>query len=221
MAGLGIEARFEGRNDLTIGGRKFSGNAEHVYKNRVLHHGTLLYSFVMDQLANALKVDPAKFTDKAVKSVRSRVTNITEHMKQPLHIDAFMGRIQEHILKTFPECKVRELGSEDITGINKLVKEKYETWEWNFGYSPNYNFSKKVKTNLGGTIEMNIRATAGIINEVRIFGDYFSIRDTSELESLLVGYPHQIEAIQTLAGTIQPGEYFSKVTEEEFVSLFF
>jgi len=79
LQNLGIEAVFEGRNDLTIHGRKFSGNAEHVWKNRILHHGTLLFSSVLTDLSEALKVDPLKFRDKAVKSIRSRVTNISKH----------------------------------------------------------------------------------------------------------------------------------------------
>ena len=78
---LGVDARFEGRNDLTIGGRKFSGNAIAVWKNRTLEHGTLLFSAVMEDLSGALKVNPLKFEDKAVKSTRSRVTNISEHLK--------------------------------------------------------------------------------------------------------------------------------------------
>ena len=80
LQSMGINAKFEGRNDLTIDGKKFSGNAESIWKNRVLHHGTLLFSAVMTDLSAALKVNPLKFQDKAVKSVRSRVTNISEHL---------------------------------------------------------------------------------------------------------------------------------------------
>jgi lipoate---protein ligase len=145
LATLGIEARFEGRNDLTIGGKKFSGNAEHVFKNRVLHHGTMLYEAKMTDLTNALNVDPDKFKDKAIKSVRSRVTNISEHLTTPLDIQDFITLVMNHIVSTHQDAKLYQFSEQDRNGINELVKRKYSTWEWNFGYSPKYNLTKSVR----------------------------------------------------------------------------
>jgi lipoate---protein ligase len=221
MQKLGIEARFEGRNDLTIDGRKFSGNAEHVFRNRVLHHGTLLFSAVMSDLTGALKVDPSKFTDKAVKSVRSRVTNISEHLREPMEIESFMELVSAHVSEKYPDASLIGLSNEDHQKIQQLVDEKYSTWDWNFGYSPAYNFRKQIKTASGGHIEMNLQAEGGIIKAARIFGDYFSTRETSELETALQGKPHTLDAINELASSIAVGEYFAHVTEEEFITLFF
>jgi lipoate-protein ligase A len=94
---MGVAAKFEGRNDLTIGGRKFSGNAEHIWKTKILHHGTLLFSSHMSDLTQALNVDPLKFQDKAVKSVHSRVTNISEHLSEPMDVMYFASMIEGHI----------------------------------------------------------------------------------------------------------------------------
>ncbi|HPX06156.1 MAG TPA: lipoate--protein ligase family protein, partial [Tenuifilaceae bacterium] len=115
---LGIEAKFEGRNDLTIEGKKFSGNAEHVYKNRVLHHGTLLFSSQMADLSEALKVNPLKYQDKAVKSVRSRVTNISEHLKQQMDVEAFRDLIMQHIVEVYPDCVAYDYSTDDLNKIN-------------------------------------------------------------------------------------------------------
>ena len=221
MQKLGIQAKFEGRNDLTIEGRKFSGNAEHVYKNKVLHHGTLLFSSVMADLTGALRVDPSKFTDKAVKSVSSRVTNISEHLKEPMEIEDFMELVRKHMNDKFPDAKTIELSDEDHINIQKLVDEKYSTWDWNFGYSPTYNFRKQVKTANGGHIEMNLQVEAGIMTAIRIFGDYFSRFDTGELETALTGLPHTTQALNEFAASIDIGEYFAHVTAEEFMNLFF
>ncbi|PKP36179.1 MAG: lipoate--protein ligase, partial [Bacteroidetes bacterium HGW-Bacteroidetes-15] len=68
---LGVEAKFEGHNSLTINGLKFSGNAEHIFKQRVMHHGTLLFSSDLQALANVLYVSIDKYSDRAVKSVRA------------------------------------------------------------------------------------------------------------------------------------------------------
>ncbi len=214
---LGIEAKFEGRNDLTINGKKFSGNAEHVYKTRVLHHGTLLFSSGLGDLTKALKVDPAKFTDKAVKSVRSRVTNISEHLKSDMDVLGFRDEIQNHIKRKYPEMKIIAFGDDDIRKINNLAEKKYKTREWNFGYSPRYNFKKKIKTN-GGNIEFNLEVKDGVIEKVKIFGDYFSVWDTSEIENLLINLHHDKFEITNKLKNIDINAYFKNVSLEEFVN---
>ena len=137
---IGINAKFEGRNDLTIEGKKFSCNAEHVWRNRTLHHGTLLFSAVITDLSAALRVNPLKFNDKAVKSVRSRVTNISEHLTEKMDVLEFRDRIMQHIMEMYPDSVEYEYTPEDITGIEKLRDEKFKTWDWNFGYSPKIRF---------------------------------------------------------------------------------
>ena len=89
LRSLGVPASFSGRNDLVINGQKISGNAMTFFGNRVLEHGTLLFSSQMSDLANALKVDPDKFIDKAVKSVRCPVTNISDHLPHPISVLEF------------------------------------------------------------------------------------------------------------------------------------
>ena len=83
---LDINAKFSGRNDLLIDGCKFSGNAQYNYKNKVMHHCTLLFSSQISDMSNALKVKPIKFEGKSIKSVKARVTNISEHLKVPMDI---------------------------------------------------------------------------------------------------------------------------------------
>jgi lipoate-protein ligase A len=217
LAKLGIEAKFEGRNDLTIDGKKFSGNAEHVFKNRVLHHGTLLFSAQLSDVSKALKVDPSKFEDKAVKSVRSRVTNISEHLTQALDVAGFEKLVHDHIADKYEDFRVIEFSAEDIGKIEQLVEDKYNTWEWNFGYSPKYNFNRKIKT-LGGHIEFNFDVKNGVIQKAKIFGDYFSVKDTSEIEDLLSGQLHDQKNIRLVLEKIDIGLYFKNTTINEFIN---
>jgi len=214
---LGVEAKFEGRNDLTINGLKFSGNAEHVYKNRVLHHGTLLFSSELNNLTNALKVNPLKFQDKAVKSVRSRVTNISEHLKADLDVLGFKNLIMQHIVTMYPDAETYLFTGDDLDAISKLVSEKYSTWEWNFGYSPKYNFQKMIKT-AGGFVEFQVKVEDGIIKDIRLFGDFFSSRDISELEALLINVAHREDAIRSKLSTINLNDYLHLVQLDEFVA---
>ena len=215
---LGIDARFEGRNDLTIDGRKFSGNAEMVWKNRVLHHGTLLFSATMADLSQALKVDPAKFQDKAVKSVRSRVTNITEHLREPMDVMQFSDLIQQHINEMYPDARFYELSDKDQSLIEDLVSRKYSTWDWNFGSSPDYNFRNVIRTQHSGTIEFCMNVRNGIILQTRIYGDYFSHADPAEIENSLSDIPHNEDSIREAISTFDISRYFSKLTVDEFVS---
>jgi lipoate-protein ligase A len=215
---LGIDARFEGRNDLTIEGKKFSGNAEMVWKNRVLHHGTLLFSATMTDLSQALKVDPAKFQDKAVKSVRSRVTNISEHLREPMDVMQFSDLILDHITEMYPDARFYELTDEDHRLINELVQTKYSTWDWNFGNSPAYNFRKVVRTENSGTIEFCLEVKNGIILNAAIYGDYFSLYDPKEIEDVLANIPHQEEAIRKAVSLFNIPDYFAKLTVDEFLA---
>lgn len=220
LKSLDVNARFEGRNDITIDGKKFSGNAEHVYKNRVLHHGTLLFSSQMTDLSDALKVSEAKFKDKAVKSVRSRVTNIADHLPEDyadLSVLKFKDMVMDHIVNNYPNTELYELTEEDDRAINKLMEEKYSTWDWNFGYSPKYNFKKTIKTD-GGSIEFNLNVHDGLIKDAKIFGDYFNSEPTYHIENLLQETPHQYEKIMEKLNGIDIKKYFNRVTKEELIS---
>jgi lipoate-protein ligase A len=212
----GVEAKFEGRNDLTIEGKKFSGNAEHVYQNKILHHGTLLFSSKLPDLSKALRVNPLKYKDKAVKSVRSRVTNISVHLKYPLTLQQFEDSIVEHVRDMYIDSRIYELTEEDKAAIQKLVDEKYGTWQWNFGYSPEYNFQKGMKTQ-GGHIEVNLDVHKGLIKKAKIYGDFFNTKDVQELENLLEGLPHDYNQLNEQLKAIDISEYFSNVTREEFI----
>lgn len=220
MQKLDIPARFEGRNDLTIDGRKFSGNAEHIHRNRVLHHGTLLFSSLMSDLTQALNAKPEKFQDKSVKSVRSRVTNISEHLKQPLDVMGFASLVMEHIMEMYPDAKDYSYTDSDITAINNLKEEKYDTWEWNYGYSPVYNYMQSLKTN-GGTVEVSMDVDRGIIKDLKFNGDFFNKRDISELENLLINRKHDLETISDLLNDHAIEEYFIGASKEELLKLLF
>lgn len=220
LAKIGIEAKFEGRNDLTIDGRKFSGNAEHTFKNRVLHHGTILFSSVITDLTNALRVDESKYEDKAVKSVRSRVTNVSEHLKSPLTLEEFIDLILSHIQETNPEAKEYVFTENDIQIINNLVNTKYSQWDWNFGKVSEYHFTQKTKTK-AGIIELNMNIHEGRISDIKFYGDFFSVDDVLEFEKKFIGEYHRFEDIQKIIEANDLNKYFIHIEKEELLPLFF
>lgn len=168
---LGGNATFEGKNDLMIEGKKIAGNAAHIYKNKILHHGCLLFSSEMKNVSEALKINPVKYQDKGIKSIPKRVTNISEHLTTQVSLEEFTKKLMDHVLTTFPGARLYKFTEEDNKKIRQLRDEKYATHQWNYGKSPDYNFKKAVRTK-GGLLEMNLEVKKGLIEKVKIFGDF-------------------------------------------------
>lgn len=217
---LSINAEFSGRNDLTIDGKKFSGNAQYKYKNRVLHHGSLLFSSNMTDLTAALKVRPLKFQDKSVKSVASRVTNISDHLKMPMDVLNFKDFLMDTIIESLHEGVRYELTENDLYHINKISKEKFSTWEWNYGSSPKYSFVSEKKF-LGGTVEVNLNVNKGIIKDIKIFGDFFGEKEIKDIETALIGIKHSEECIISVLSNFNFENYMTNITAENLIEVMF
>ena len=204
---LGINAEFSGRNDLLIDGKKFSGNAQYNYKNKVIHHGTLLFSSQISNLSNALKVKPIKLESKGIKSVKSRVTNISEHLDKPMNISEFRDLVMNYVFSLNSNNSYFNLTEKDIENVNKLSKEKYSTWEWNFGNSPNYSLVNELRY-IGGTLEFHLNVSKGFITDIKFFGDFFGKKDISNVEDLLIGVKHEEESLKEKLNNINIDDYF-------------
>lgn len=192
---LGLNAKFEARNSLTVNGLKISGNAEHVYKKRILHHGTLLFSSSLRDLEKAIRVDPLDYTDKAVKSVRSRVINIADLLNKKISLHEFQDLINEHIKRLFPGATDYRLTKYDSEKIYDLVKKKYSLWEWNFGYSPKYELKKKIEIS-GKSLNIYLRVEKGIIKEVMLETDLLDRECVSTVSGIMTGTQHRREILE-------------------------
>jgi lipoate---protein ligase len=147
LNGLGIKAYFGGRNDIHVNNKKISGNAEHVYKNRTLHHGTLLFNTDLDKLRASLKLETGKYVDKAVKSMPHPVTNLNSEAPGQVGFEDFRMGLLDYIFKNFDGCSMYNLENPEIKQIKRLCNEKFTTWEWIYGYSPKYKFTKWLHIN--------------------------------------------------------------------------
>ncbi|MCB5247876.1 MAG: lipoate--protein ligase [Candidatus Cloacimonetes bacterium] len=204
---LGVDARLEGRNDLTIQGQKFSGNARALYFNKIQQHGTILFDSHIGNLSAALKANPLKFRDKAVKSVSRRVTNVSEHLSQPVSLPEFIQLVHAEVLKLYPEAQEYAFSQADRDAIQTLVTDKYDTWEWNFGRSPAYNHVQAIRCE-AGTIEFHADVHSGRITALKVYGDFFGNRDIGELEAALTGLPHREEELRRALEALPLAEYF-------------
>lgn len=203
LAKLDISATTSGRNDLLIDGLKISGNAEHVYKNRVLHHGTLLFNSDLENLGQAIKVIPGKYQGKAVQSNRSPVANISQFLKKLMTTAEFIQFLLSVQLEN-PANKMYSFSETDISATEKLAVEKFSKWEWNFGYSPKYTFKNEVEID-GKTLSIRLEVEKGVIVEAEIGGDFWQT-DCQNIQNILLGKKHfygELSGLIELSETIQ------------------
>ena len=217
---LNVPARLEGRNDLLVEGKKFSGNAKLARNGKMIQHGTILLNSEMKILGEALKVNPLKFKDKAIKSARARVTNLIEYLPDGTTVESFKQKLIGQILEeNRVSGKIYQLTEVEIEEIKKLAEEKYSTWDWNFGFSPEYNFNKAIKVP-AGFIEVHLDVKKGIIQKVKIFGDFFVSKPIEELEEKFTGIKHETGAIQQILQSVDLTDYFGNVTTDEIAEVF-
>lgn len=196
LAKLGIEAGTSGRNDLLINGLKISGNAEHVFKNRVLHHGTLLFRSDLQNLGESIRVREGKYTGKAVQSNRSEVTNIASHLTNDLSTAEFIQFLLDVQLDKSGN-KPFSLSDTDVFKVGKLADEKFKSWEWIYGYSPKYHFDNEYHKQ-GKRLLVSLDVKKGMIENCTLEGDYFSTAELNRYSGTLEHQKHDWRTIQEI-----------------------
>lgn len=212
LQSLGVPATLSGRNDLLADGKKFSGNAQVAYGDSVLHHGTLLFSSDMSMLSKALNVHPLKVKSKGVASVRSRVTNLCEYT------DCTPKAFAALLFDRFQDGDNRPLSDAEITAVENIKKERYDTWEWNYGTRLPYQIQNTAYLP-AGLITAEVSVADNRISAVRISGDFFGQREISELEEKLTGVLYQDKALQKVLDTFPLNEYIVGATPSDLLSI--
>lgn len=215
---LGVDAKLSGRNDLTIDNKKFSGNAQYKSKDKVLHHGTLLFSSDISDLANALKVNPIKIKSKGIKSVKSRVTNICEHLETPMTTQQFKDYLFKEVYSTTENSKIYKITEEDFKEINKIAENKYSTWEWNYGKNPQFDIQREKKF-IGGIIQVSMNLNKNKIHNIKIYGDFFSEQDVSVVEDALIGVNYDYMSIYGALKDFNINKYFMNISFENIMDV--
>ncbi|AZP92333.1 lipoate--protein ligase [Enterococcus mundtii] len=223
---LGISgAELKGRNDLVIDGLKFSGNAMYATNGRMFAHGTIMFDSDINEVVNALKVKKEKIESKGIKSIRSRVTNIKPFLpeeKQGMTTEEFREDI---LLKIFgvssvEDVKTYELTEKDWEKINQISEQYYRNWDWNYGKSPDFNFSRQKRFSIG-SIEVHLNVSEGIIEDVKIFGDFFGLGDIKDVEQVLTGIKYDKATLQEVVETIDIKKYFGAIEAQDLLELLY
>jgi lipoate-protein ligase A len=203
---------------MTIDGKKFSGNAQYLRHGRVMHHGTLLYNSDLSAVSKALQVDPEKIRAKGIESVRSRVTNIRRYMKEEVPLFVFREMLLDFIRRE-TESEDYAFSEEDVREIERIRRERYDTWEWNYGKSPECTILKSGRVEGCGTIEAFITTDRGLITGIAFYGDFFSTKDPEELTQYFIGKKPDTEGFTQALEGVAVEQYFTGLTIEELLKL--
>jgi len=222
-----INAEYSSRNDLLIDGKKFSGSAQLVGKSKTVHHGTLLFSPDFEIIEKCLTPAKEKLMAHNVSSVKSRVTSISKHLPKPMSILEFKNKFIKEFLKDYDNVNIRKFTAEETQAINKLRAEKFSSYEWIYGVSPlaspgltGSNYSKSMRFEGCGVINLSMELKSGIIHSCKITGDFFGSGDVGELEQLLKNRSYSRKDILAAIAAIDLGYYFNNLSLENFLSLF-
>lgn len=219
LKGLGINAESSGRNDILAEGRKVSGTAQRLLKDRILHHGTLLFDSNPGMVSGALNVDPSKFQSKSAKSVKARIGNIREFLKEDMELPTFWDYLKHTLAGS--GLIAASLTEEELAAIRELERTKYDTWEWNFGKSPKYNMTNKRKWP-GGILEPQIEVDkGGCIAGVVFYGDFLSVTSLEDLTAALRGCPFRREDVAAVLDRFDLKNCFGGITKEEVLDTIF
>lgn len=194
LTSLGISPVMEG-SDVKVNGFKISGNAEHVYRNRVLHHGTLLWDASLGSMRNCIRKDTSAYITRAVASRPSSVMNLHTLVSQFHDIYEFRKAMIAFLSEFFHEIIHYSLLPEEIREAN-LLSAKYRTWEWNYAYGPEYQFETNIVSE-GRQAECRISVKDGLIKEAHT--------DNEQLKSVfqkLAGIRHMPEDLRRVLGDI-------------------
>lgn len=199
---FGVNAEFSGRNDLTVGGKKFSGSAFSFKAKSALHHGTLLINTDLTKLSRYLKVSKEKIASKGVDSVQARVSNLSS-INPDITINAMIKSLEESF-KAFYDGEVEEIQVDRTLEEIEELYQKHASWEWRYGETPDFDISFRNRF-AWGEIEIGLTVEEGLITKAVIYSDALDCGLVEELSAALQGHPFRKDAIMNRIGRIAAG----------------
>jgi lipoate-protein ligase A len=203
LAGVGIQAEFSGRNDLTVLGRKFSGNAYYYHRDSALHHGTILVNADFAQAGRYLQPSKQKMQSKGVESVGSRVINLAD-----LVPGLSIAQVKEQLIKSFVSLyggNGTELDLAPLLEEADALHEHYSSWEWRYGKTPAFALSYETRFSWG-ELTVGLGVKNGHIVDAVVYSDALQYTLTDHVRSALLQTPFESSAIAQALEGISAGD---------------
>lgn len=211
-----INVKFSGRNDLLVDGQKISGSAQFTHNGNLLHHGTILFNTDFSKINFILTPNKDKNKSKGVKSVKSRITNLCDHSSLK-----DMGSLIDIFKKEILGDELI-LNENQVYDVIKMSIDKRK--EIDFILNLNESFeNKSIKYIPGmGSIQINSNIIDGKISKIRIYGEYFSKGEVSDIEKYFIGVEYTEQAIFDAVDNLEDiDKYFHKLSKEKLRELIY
>ncbi len=218
LGSLGVKAQLNGRNDISIEGKKFSGNSQYMKRDRVMHHGTIMFDSDLDVVQKVLNVPKDKLESKGFKSVKSRVTNVRPYLKHDLTTQEFIKILREFLHQEYG-LRPYHLPEAGWNEVQKLRDNVYARWKWNYGESPRFSIVKERRVENCGKIQVHMDVADGIITRIAFYGDYFGNGDSSEVAKRLCGRRLEEHVLEKALQGANLGHYFSQMDIRTFLNI--
>jgi lipoate-protein ligase A len=211
LAALGVPAEPGDRNGIVVAGRKISGSAQFTTVRSLISHGTLLFESRLDALQEALAPGTGRIESRAVRSIQSRVANLSEFLDKPISMQEFREHMVRHLFGTGGDVPVYRLGNREWNRVHHLADSVYRTWEWIFGRSPGFRI-RRARRFPSGKADAVIDVREGTIRSVRFSGIFPWTFVAEELEKHLPGVRYDPDSIRRL---LTASDLFRTVRDDE------
>ncbi len=183
---LGVPAQLMGKNNIQVDGKKVSGTSQHTNMRRMLSHGTLLFDSELGVLQQVLDSNSVITRSRAVSSIKSKVTNISRHLRRPMGMDAFRAEMVNGISRVFGELIEHRLTAEDWEAVDLLAQKKYNSWDWTYGRSPEFVVQHRVSLD-AGDVSAHLVVNKGIITAIELADRLAESSSPGKLVTELIG----------------------------------
>lgn len=212
---LGLKAELSGRNDITVDGKKFSGNAFSLAKGNRSHHGTILVNADLTKLSNYLCVSKEKMRSKGIDSVRARVCNICE-LSSGLTVEAMRRLVIESFIEEYGAASEYVFDGTALAEVEER-RERLASWEWRFGKTPQFDFETDKRFSFGDT-QIYFNSRNGVIRATKVYSDCLDTELTTEIENALTGVHFRKEEIKAALSKMKDQSIVAELAEH-FCSL--
>ncbi len=217
LRSLGVPAELTGRNDIFVDGRKVSGYARRLWRDRQIIHGTLMYDVDLDTLARVLDVPGSKLAVKGIASVKSRVANLKDFLPQFRGLDELQAALQEILAAGDAGLP---FDAERRAAVQRLSDAKFSTWDWIYGQSREADLVRSGKLACG-TVEARLCLDRGVLTAVAFGGDFLGALPAAQLAQRLAGVRFERAALRETLDAAEVEKYFDGVSAEDLTALLF
>ncbi|WBP84286.1 lipoate--protein ligase [Mycoplasmopsis edwardii] len=219
LQSLGLNAQFKGRNDLVVNDAKFSGNAQFIYKNKIVHHGTILFNANLTVLGNVLNPSKLKMESKGITSAKQRVTNLLNELEEKITIQEFIEKFATFLKEKY-QAKILDIPQKYLDQVAEVRKLR-ESNEWVLGKNPEFSFFSEKKTG-AGILQISANIKENKIQEIKFEGDFLTLLGTSYIEDKLIGQDFSKNNLKAFFENLDDlKNYFGAINIEEILEVLF